>query len=43
LQEAVLLVELNELEGGTRAVALFFGEVVVFVQTAFAVLEEGVR
>ena len=29
---------MDELEGGTRTVTLLFGEVVVLVQTAFAVL-----
>jgi hypothetical protein len=38
LEEGVLLVELDQLEGGTGTVALFFGEVVVFVETTFAVL-----
>jgi hypothetical protein len=38
LEKRVLLVELDQLEGGTGTVALFFGEVVVFVETTFAVL-----
>ena len=38
MQKTVLLVELDELEGGTRTITLLFGEVVVLVQTAFAVL-----
>ena len=38
LEKAILLVELHELERCTRAVALFLGELVPLVQTAFAVL-----
>jgi hypothetical protein len=39
LEEAILLVQLDQLEGGTGAVALLFGEMVVFIQTRFRVLE----
>lgn len=38
LEEAELLVQLDQLEGSTRAVSFFFGEIIVFIQTAFAVL-----
>jgi hypothetical protein len=38
LEEAILLVELNELEGGTSAVPLLLGELVPLVETALAVL-----
>jgi hypothetical protein len=34
----VFLVKLDQLEGGAGAVAFFFGELVPFVETAFAVL-----
>lgn len=37
-QESILLVQLNQLEGGTSTVAFFFGKFVPLVQTAFAVL-----
>jgi hypothetical protein len=38
LEEAIFLVELDQLEGGTRAVSLLLGELVPLVETAFAVL-----
>jgi len=38
LEEAIFLVQLDQLEGGTSAVALLFGEMVVFIQTRFRVL-----
>jgi hypothetical protein len=38
LQEVVFAIELDQLERRTGAVALFFGELVPFVETAFAVL-----
>ena len=38
LEEAILLVELDQLEGGTRAVSLLLGELVPLVETALAVL-----
>jgi hypothetical protein len=34
----VFFVQLDQLEGSAGAVALFFGELVPFVETAFAVL-----
>jgi hypothetical protein len=38
LQEAILLVQLDQLEGGTRTVALLFRKLIPLVETAFAVL-----
>lgn len=37
LEEAILLVQLDELEGGSGAVSLLFGELIPFVETALAV------
>ena len=38
LEEAILLVELDQLEGGTRTISLLLGELVPLVETALAVL-----
>jgi len=38
LQEAILLVELDQLESGTSTITLLFGKLVPLVETAFAVL-----
>ncbi len=38
LEEAILLVELDQLESGTSTVSLLLGELVPLVKTAFAVL-----
>jgi len=38
LEEAIFLVELDQLEGGTGAVPLLLGELVPLVETALAVL-----
>jgi hypothetical protein len=38
LEEAIFLVELDQLEGGTRAVSLLLGKLVPLVETALAVL-----
>ena len=38
LQKVKLLVQLDELEGGTSAIALLFGELVPFVDSTFPVL-----
>lgn len=38
LEEAIFLVELDQLEGGTSSVTLFFGELVPLVKTTFSVL-----
>jgi hypothetical protein len=38
LQKVKLLVQLDELEGSTRAIALLFGELVPFVDSTFPVL-----
>lgn len=38
LEEVVLLVELDQLEGGTGAVALLLGQLIPLVETAFSML-----
>jgi hypothetical protein len=38
LQEVILFVQLDKLEGSTGSIALFLCELVPFVETAFAVL-----
>lgn len=38
LEELVLFVKLDELEGGTGSVTFFFGQVVVLVKPRFGVL-----
>ena len=37
LEEVILLVELDELEGCTRPVAVFFGEMIILIKTSFCV------
>jgi hypothetical protein len=38
LQEAIFLIELYQLECGTSSVAFLLGELIPFIQTAFAML-----
>jgi hypothetical protein len=38
LEETIFLVQLDQLEGGTSAVTLLFGEMVVLIQTRLRVL-----